>query len=268
MGFVRDLTGKTAANAAVQGGQIQAASAREAIEATEAASQRAQEFLTPFDPLVQRGIEGASFLADPQAQFNFLQENPLFQAALDNANRQTQQSAAARGRLSAGDTLQQLSENVLLSAQPLISQQRQDVGNLLNLASGLAQTRGNIEIGQGSNVGNLLTDAGAAQAAGLVGGANARTQGAQNLLNFGLQGTGLAANIFGFSDPRLKTNIKPKGKVNGFNWYSWDWNDLAKDKLGLEGSSEGVMADEIKETNPELIGERNGFMTVNYGGIH
>lgn len=265
MGFVRDLTGKTAANAAVQGGQIQAASAREAIEATEAASQRAQEFFTPFDSLVQRGIEGASFLADPQAQFNFLQENPLFQAALDNANRQTQQSAAARGRLSAGDTLQQLSENVLLSAQPLISQQRQDVGNLLNLATGLTQTRGNIEIGQGSNVGNLLTDAGAAQAAGLVGGANARTQGAQNLLNLGLQAGGL---FFGASDPRLKTNIKPKGKVNGFNWYSWDWNDLAKDKLGLEGSSEGVMADEIKETNPELIGERNGFMTVNYGGIH
>lgn len=193
MGFVRNLTGSTAAKAARQAGDVQAAAGREAIEATEAAAQRAQQFLTPFEPLIQRGIEGASFLGDPQAQFDFLQGNPLFQAALENANQQTLQQAAARGRLSAGDTLQQLSQNVLLSAQPLITQQRQDVGNLLNVASGLSQTRGNIEIGQGTNVGNLLTDIGAAQAGGLVGAANARTQGAQGLLGAGLQLGGLLA---------------------------------------------------------------------------
>lgn len=266
MGFVRDLTGKSSAKAAEKAADTQAGATRDAIAATERGVSRAREFFAPFDPLIQKGIEGASFLADPQAQFDFIQNNPLFQSALENANRQTQQSAAARGRLSAGDTLQQLSENVLLSAQPLISQQRQDVGNLLNLATGLTQTRGNIEIGQGSNVGNLLQDIGAAQAAGLVGSANARTQSAQNLLNLGLQGAGLAANLF--SDPRLKTNIKHKGRASGFNWYSWDWNDLAKDKFGLEGSSEGVMADEVKETNPELVSIEDGFMKVNYGGIH
>lgn len=84
----------------------------------------------------------------------------------------------------------------MLSAQPLIGQQRQDINNLLNLGTGLAQTQANVAIGQGTNVGNLLTDIGASQAAGLVGGANARTQGAQNLLNLGLQGAGAA---FGFS---------------------------------------------------------------------
>ena len=264
MGFVRTITGKTSAKAAERGAESQVQAGREAIAATERAAERGQAFLQPFAEVGQRALGLSDFLADPQAQFDFLQQNPLFQRSLDEANTQTQQLAAARGRLSAGDTLQQLSENVLMSAQPLISQQRQDINNLLNLGTGLAQTQANVAIGQGTNVGNLLTDIGAARAAGQVGAANARTQGAQNLLNLGLQGAGAA---FGFSDPRLKTNIKPKGTVNGFNWYTWDWNETAKE-LGLEGGSEGVMADEVKKTNPELIGERYGFMTVNYGGIH
>ena len=88
-----------------------------------------QGFLQPFSQLGQQGLNQANFLTDPGAQFDFLQNNPLFKMGLDNANTQTLQSAASRGRLSSGDTLQQLNQNALLTASPLINQQKQSIGD-------------------------------------------------------------------------------------------------------------------------------------------
>ena len=127
MGFVRDLKGKRAARAAVKAGEEQALGAREA-----------SALFDPFQQIGQQGIAQAGFLTDPQAQFDFLQNNPLFQSALDNANRQTSQLAAARGRLSAGDTMQQLSQNTLLAASPLIQQQKASIADLLNIGQNVA----------------------------------------------------------------------------------------------------------------------------------
>ena len=125
---VGGITGSTqAAEAGQEAAQTQAAAGREAIVAQQEAAQRGQAFFEPFSGASERGIEASSFLADPQAQFDFLQSNPLFKLALENANEQTQQRASAGRRLSFGDTLQQFSNNVLLSASPLIDRQRQDV---------------------------------------------------------------------------------------------------------------------------------------------
>jgi len=192
MGFVRNLTGKTAAKAAIQGGEIQSAAATDAAGNVLQAGQQAGGLLDPFQQIGQQGIEQAGFLTDPQAQFDFLQNNPLFQLGLDNANTQTNQFAAARGRLSAGDTLMQLNNNALLTAAPLIQQQKQSIGNLLNIGQNTALNQGGILQNTAANQGNLLTGAAAAQAGGIVGAANARSQGAGNILN-------LAGQIGGFA---------------------------------------------------------------------
>jgi len=280
MGFLSDISAETGipqvdpsdpagigggagARASIAAAEIQAESGREAIEFERQARARAQGFFEPFAGVAERGLKGAGFLADPQAQFDFLQQNPLFQAALENANVQTQQQAASRGRSSAGDTLQQLSQNVLLSAQPLIDRQRQDVSGLLGLGTDITTSQANVAIGESANVGGLLTDIGAAQAAGGVGAANARAQGGQNIAT--LAGTAIGA-IKAFSDSRLKKNIKSEGIENGHNIYLWDWNDLAA-MFGLVGSSFGVLADEVKITNPEAVSTKDGYMMVNYGMI-
>ena len=169
MGFVRDLTGKTAAKAAMQAGDIQASAGAEA-----------STLLDPFAQLGATGVEQAGFLTDPNTQFDFLHNNPLFQMGLDNANDQTLNLAAARGRLSSGDTLQQLNQNALLTASPLIQQQKNSIGDLINIGASTA-----------GNQGNLLTGQAAAQAAGIVGAANARGVGASNLFG-GLLGAGSA----------------------------------------------------------------------------
>lgn len=145
--------------------------AREAAAVQAAAGREAAVGLQPFVDLGTLGTEQAGFLLDPQAQFDFLQNNPLFQLGLDNLNRQTAASAAASGRTGATDTSNLIFNNALLSASPLIQQQKGSIADLINLGFGAT-----------SNQGNLLTGVGAAEAGGIVGAANARQQGIGNVL--------------------------------------------------------------------------------------
>lgn len=253
----QDVTGQTAGESAEAAASTQAAAGQAAIAEQRRASEQGLEFLQPFQQIGEAALGQASFLTDPQAQFEFLQSNPLFQSSLDAANRQTQNLAAARGRISAGDTLQRLSENVLLSASPLIGQQSANIRDLLGLGAGIAGSQANIAIGEGTNVSNLLTDIGASQAAGQVGAAQAQQAGTQNLLSSAL----LAGSIF--SDMRLKENIRWIGSNNGINIFTWDWNEKAKE-LGLEGSSRGVMAQEVLETNPDAVDTSGEYLRVDY----
>lgn len=282
MGFVRDTLGIKDAKSFALGGKadildfggiqeeedaLEASKAAEAAELealdsaqleTRRATAEAQGFLEPFGSVGVAGAEQAGFLTDPQAQFDFLQSNPLFQLGLDNANRQTSQIAAARGRLSAGDTLQQLNQNALLTASPLIAQQKQSIGDLLNFGSGIARAQSNTAIGQGSDISNLIQNQGNVQASGIAGRQQISADTAANQRQTAL--TVAAA----FSDPALKTDIVRNGELNGHNLYSWNWNDKAAE-LGLFGSSSGVMADEVQKSNPEAVTiDESGFMKVNY----
>lgn len=196
MGFARDvvngLTGRTAADAATDAASIQSESLDRAIDNTNAATAEGQRFLAPFTSLGQEGLSLASFLTDPNEQFDFLRNNPLFNLALDNANTETNQVAASRGRLSAGDTLQQLTDNVLLKGIPLIQDQKRSIADLLNFGGRIATTQANTAINQASDVSDLITTQGAVDAGGEIGAANATTAGANNLLNSAL----LAGGIF------------------------------------------------------------------------
>ena len=283
MGFVRDISGRTAANAAKASGAIQSDAATLAAGRAVEAGGRAEELFNPLATVGQQGVSQAGFLTDPKAQFDFLQNNPLFQLGLDNANTQTNQIAASRGRLSAGDTLQQLNQNALLTAAPLIQQQKQSIGDLLGISQNVAANQGNIIQGTAAAEGNLLTGAAAATGAGLVGAANARGAGSMNLLNLGLQAGGAAFggggggasggtpgafshSIGDFSDPSLKENVARTGTENGHNTYTWDWNEDANE-LGMSGSSFGVMADEVLKINPDAVTISEGYMRVNYDMI-
>jgi hypothetical protein len=190
MGFVNDflkgITGETAAEASIEAAGVQGEAIDEAIAAEQQAAELGLGFLEPFAGAGTEALGMTSFLTDPQQQFDFLQNNPLFQMSLENLNRETKNMGSARGRLSAGDTLQQLSQNALLAAQPLIQGQKQSIGDLLNLGTGVARAQANTAIGQGSNIANLITSGGAAEAAGIVGAGNAMTSGAQNALQTGL----------------------------------------------------------------------------------
>lgn len=180
------LGSNVAANKASNSAKSTSRAATDAADAQILAGQEASTLLDPFQAIGQQGIEQSGFLTDPKAQFDFLQNNPLFQQIQDQ-NRQVTgdaqtalfKTAAARGRLSAGDTIQQVNQlgensarNLLLSAQPLIQQQKQSIGDLINTGVGVAGSQGNLRTGQG-----------AAQAGGIVGGQNALNQGVQADIN-------------------------------------------------------------------------------------
>lgn len=73
-----------------------------------------------------------------------------------------------------------------------------------------------------------------------------------------------------FSDVRLKNNIKLLGTRNGYNIYSWEWNDKAK-SLGIDiEPTTGVLAQELLYTDAVHIDTDTGYYKVDYtklGGI-
>ena len=192
-GLVDDVTGVDAQrDAAIGAAQTQADAGAASIAELQRSKAEGLGFLQPFGGLGQQGLEQSNFLTDPNAQFDFLQNNPLFQLGLDNANTQTNQLAAARGRLSAGDTLQQLNQNALLTASPLIQQQKSSIQDLLSRGFNTGQAQANTALGVGSQLANAQTDIGSARAGGIIGQQNARASGQQNLLDIaGLLAGGL-----------------------------------------------------------------------------
>ncbi len=252
-----------AEDAARESAAIQTAAGRRAIKEARASTERAQGFFEPFAGAAESGIEGASFLTDPQERFDFLQNNPLFNLSLENANQRTLQGASANKRLSFGDTLQQLSNNVLLSSAPLLATQDRNLTNLLNFGGDVATSQANIETGQEARIGGLTTDIGAVDASALIAGSNAQSAAQQNVGS-----AALTAGAIFLSDPRLKTNKKIIGSLGNLNGWSWEWNELAGELFGLFGNDQGVMSSEvlIKKPSAAIMGS-DGYYRVNYGEL-
>ena len=286
MGFVDNLSGKTAAKAAIKGAGIQAGALEESKGIIQEGSDTAQGILvdqfgnatSPFDQfsgVTNQALGMSDILFDPQAQASYLQNNPIYQNALQQAQDSTNASSAARGRIGAGDTISRLADNTLTTALPFLQNQQNLVqggiqqglgiaGNLSQLNSNQTSALANLELGNATNIANLVQGIGAVQAGGVTGAANARTAGASGLFNAATQ---IGAAAIGASDKRLKKNIELLGKNNGFNIYSWDWNEEGN-KQGLEGTAVGVIAQEVQETHPQYVNtHESGFLTVDYSGV-
>lgn len=193
-GFLQDrLLGGDAALAAEQAAAQQAAGATEAIGFQRETRDLARADLAPF---TQFGVDqlsaGSPLLFDPNAQFDFLQNNPIFQQALEQSNQQTLNLASARGRTTAGDTQQQLSQNFLTSGLPILQGQQQNILNALNLGQASAAGQASTALTTGNTIADLITGKAAAEAAGTVGAANAKQQGINNILQIAGIGAGLA----------------------------------------------------------------------------
>jgi len=188
-------------------------------------------------------------------------QSPLYQSIMGGREAGEEailRSAAATGGLRSGNVQESLYDyNTQLQNQALLEAYNQQLSGLQGLA-GLPSNATQIASGI-SGIGSTL-------AAGDIAAANAQQQaqqyGLQNLMgiaNLGLTGYGLGL----FSDRRLKTNIEKIGNVKGYNWYKWDWN-VVGNNIGLNGSCEGCLADEVYKEKPEAVVMKDGFMMVRY----
>jgi hypothetical protein len=198
---------------------------------------------------------------DPYGQMDeFIERakmSPLYQNIMGGqelGEEAIMRNAAATGGLRSGNVQGNMYDYITqLQNQALLSSYNEQLSGLQGMA-GLPSNAGMIA--------NQMGNIGQTYAQGQVAAANAQNQGVTNWLNTGL---GIGGLIMA-SDIRLKKNIEKIGKVNGFNFYSFDWNSIAN-KLGLTGSTCGCMAHELYDVMPEAIVLRNDFMWINYSMI-
>lgn len=265
MGLFSSVAGALGLDKPFRTGASKAArDAKEAGEITLAEQQALRDEIGGiYSPYMETGSQAFQGLADfyggnQQAIINQAQASPFMSTLVDAGEQAIARSAQATGGFRSGTTQENLarnSQNVLMSLVDQILQGQQGIANagfgatdayssaMQNIIAGQGATRGqiaNVDIAKAANKQNMLS--------GLVSG-----------------GLSAAGSIFA-SDERLKSNITLIGDKNGFNWYEWEWNELAKD-IGLIGKSEGYIAQEIQETRPDLVTIKDGYLAVNYGGF-
>ena len=185
-------------------------------------------------------------------------------------------AAGGLGNVAASDAQQRFQAANL--GMGLGQQQYQDIGQLLNAGQMIEGKAGEV-LGDSmnrfdyyqnrpeQNMNNYM-----AWLSGIPG-AEFGTRTGKEKENGGLMGdiaqaVDLAAAIAALSrsDAALKTNVRKIGERHGFNWYRWDWNEKAA-QIGLRGSAEGVIAQEVEKVRPDLVTTLNGYKAVYYGGL-
>lgn len=171
---------------------------------------------------------------------------------------------ANQQRLGAASQLGQLGQQAFNTGQA-ISQQQQQQGLM---QQGLQQALIDAARGQYAGFTNAPQQALALPLAALGATPNqsTTTQSKQpGLFDYLSLGASAAA---GFSDIRLKKDIKLLGKENGHNVYSWEWTDEGKRIADPSQPKVGVMAQELQETHPHLVKlGADGFLRVDYSGL-
>lgn len=151
--------------------------------------------------------------------------------------------------------------------------QNNQLGALSDLANQAIFAGQDYTSGQIGNV-NALTGARDISLVNSMGGSNnaydnayeakqyahqARTNAMNNLLGAGAK-IGAAALLA--SDKRLKENLKPVGKLdNGLKVYIGNY----KEETGLDTTPQlFLLAQEVEKKNPDAVGEKGGYLAVNY----
>jgi hypothetical protein len=252
---------KKAAAGATQAADIQAAAQLESLEYLKEREEIPQQFRE--EALTRLG--GLYGLPGGRGSQAYLvrraRQSPLYQEMIGGREAGEEailRSAAATGGLRSGGVQEALYDyNVQLENQALLQAYNQQLAGL----TGMAQLPS-----ASAQIAQQMGDVGATRAAGVQAAAQAKQAGTQQMMS-GLMGIGqLGISAYGagmFSDRRLKKNIVKTGKVKGFNWYNWEWNEVAN-KMGLTGKCTGVMADEVFDIVPDAVMVKNLFLFVNY----
>lgn len=255
MGFFGDIidgiTGRGAADASRQAAATQAASAADAIAFQEETRDLVREDLAPFTNFGSGQINPLTEMLTSQGQADYINNNPIFSAALDSVNNATLKNQAARGKLGSGGTLEALQNNYLATSLPFIQDQRNALINAVNLGQNSAAGQGNAALSTGAAISNLNTQRGNALASGIVGSAAAKQEGVNNMLNLGIG----AASIF--SDERLKENIKEIGRDESGGIFEFSY-------IGEDQMYTGRLAQDLAKTRPDAVQRdlNTGYLTV------
>jgi hypothetical protein len=267
MSFIGDLFGG--------GGDDAADAAIKASEITAGGQEKALDYLKSTEAVPQQFREGSlknlagiyGLPGGTGSQEETIQQvinSPLYQAIVGNRSvgeEAINRNAGATGGLRSGNANYNLADyNVRLENEALLQGWNQQISGLTGLA-GLPSNANNIS--------SLISGIDATRGQGIIAAAQANQAGSANNMNniMGIANLGIQAYGSGmFSDRRLKKNIQRIGEVNGFPFYSFEWNEQAN-AIGLYGKTVGSMADEVFARVPDAVSFKDGFLFVHYDRI-
>lgn len=245
-------SGRDAASASIAGSELAAQGQTDVlnyIQETEALPQQyRQDAMSSLAGLY--GLEGGE--GNQQQFIDQAMNSPLYQQMVGNIGAGEEaiaRTASATGGFRSGGFQENLADYTTSATNEALTtsynQQLQGITGLANMPSATPM----IAQAMGAPSQTL--------AQGQIGAAQAIQQQNQSQTEM-LAGLGGA---YMMSDIRLKDNIEYIGEKNGHSWFAWDWKE---NDLGITGSSEGVMAHLIFETNPEAVSTDQGFILVDY----
>lgn len=247
------VTGKAGADAAEKAAALQLQGTQEGIAELKAGREQAFEALSPFREAGAGQLEGiSSLVSDPAAQRDFIQNNPFFNTLANRAQRTLFQNQAAKGKLGSGGTAESLQTSLLGLGNQLLNQSITQRMNLATLGANAAAGQSTATQQASGGIADLIGQGANAQAAGVVGAANARTGAVDRAIGLGV----LAA-----SDRSVKRDVEKIGSYKEFPVYKFKyiWDD--EEQIGL-------MAQDVEETLPEAIIEIDGIKHIDYGVVY
>lgn len=277
MSFIGDLFGSGKAKAAREAADEKAAAIRQgaklqgiaADEAKAIEEDRGTAAISRLDPYANAGAQTigdlTSLVNDPNAQLKYIQENPFFKSLADDAQQRLFANQAATGKLGSGDTAKALQNSILLLGDDLLQKTITNRMNLSGMGQAAAADQANLATGQARTLEDLTLQKANADAAGLIGSADAL--GGGRVASADARGAGamnvakLASSVFlAASDMRMKTDIERIGENQGIPIYSFRFK--GKPELHV-----GVMAQDIEKIKPDAVTEINGVKHVDYAKL-
>lgn len=183
--------GKQSSKAAKSASDAQVESSQAAIDEQRRQFDKVIQLLSPYTSSGQAslraqkdilGLNGNNAQRDAVAS---IQNSPYFKATAKQGENAILQNASATGGLRGGDTQAALGQFRPALLNSLVQQQYQNLGGITSLGQNSAAQTGNAGMQSASNIGNLLSQQGAAQAGGIIGAQNAQNQFLGNLVQLG-----------------------------------------------------------------------------------
>lgn len=247
------FSGRTGAEASLEGAQAQVRLGREALQAGREAEARLEQDLAPFVGMGTTAMQQGGQYFGPEAGQAVIND-PAFQAAAQRQQLQTLANQAAGGRLGTAETGGAIQSGMMNLGSDFLSRQRGDILRQIQTGQASAAQQASSNLQASGRAADILTQIGAAQAAGGMGAAQAYGQGTSNMAS-------VAGGLMSFfSDRRLKKNITKVGTHKGHNKYLYQYK-------GDDTWYIGVMSDEVKAAKPQAVSDVGGFDCVNYGAL-
>lgn len=288
-----DPLGKdAAADATASAGRAQAAAYGRGIDEQRRQFDAVQALLAPLVGAGRDALPGlteGSTVEGFDARIAQILGSDTFKALIGDRTKAVQNQLANAGLMRSGagvEAAARIPTDLALAIEQAL------YGRTDNLAKfGQASATGQAAIGGdiSGRISQLMGQQGEAIAGGIIGGQQARAAITGNLINAGTTlgaaalmmpaapaaAAGLpagvtmsagpgAAGLF-FSDPRLKENMQPIGKIGPLTMYEWDWKPSLRPFVGQ--MSIGFSADEVQEHFPQHVAVVHGFKVINYPAL-